>query len=396
MPRVVFALCLAEVLGMVGFAAFPALLPGFMAEWGLSNTEAGWVSGVYYAGYMVGVPVLVALTDRVDPRRIWLVSTLLTALAGFGFAWWADGFGTALMFRALAGLGLAGTYMPGLKILSDRLDGPRASRWFAFYTASFGLAAGLSYWIAGSLAAWLDWRAAFLAAGAGALLALLPVTLLVRPAARAAPRIHATALLDFRPVLRTRAAMAWILGYAGHMWELFAMRSWIVAFVWYGQGLQPDGGAGLRATTIAAIVNLLGLPASILGNELAMRFGRRRVIMATMAVSALLAAGLGHALVLPFAAIVGLCFLYGVTVAGDSAALTAGAVAAAPEGYGGATLAVHSTLGFGAGFLGSLAVGIVLDLAGDDASPAWGLAFLTMGLGAATGAVALARLGRGR
>ena len=396
MPRVVFALCLAEVLGMVGFASFPALLPGFILEWGLSNTEAGWVSGVYYAGYMVGVPVLVALTDRIDPRRIWLASTLLTALAGFGFAWWADGFLSALLFRALAGLGLAGTYMPGLKILSDRLDGPGASRWFAFYTASFGLAAGLSYWIAGSLAASVDWRAAFLAAGAGALLALLPVALLVGPAARRAPRIHATALLDFRPVLRTRAAMAWILGYAGHMWELFAMRSWIVAFVWYSQGLQPDGGAGLRATTIAAIVNLLGLPASILGNELAMRFGRRRVIVAIMAVSALLATGLGHAVALPFAVVAGLCFLYGVTVAGDSAALTAGAVAAAPEGYSGATLAVHSTLGFGCGFLGSLAVGIVLDLAGDGAPPAWGAAFLTMGLGAVTGAVALARLGRGR
>ncbi|MCG8358855.1 MAG: MFS transporter, partial [Kiloniellales bacterium] len=69
--RLVVLLCLAEVLCMIGFGTFPALLPGFFVAWGLSNTEAGWINGVYFAAYMLAVPVLVALTDRVDPRRVY-------------------------------------------------------------------------------------------------------------------------------------------------------------------------------------------------------------------------------------------------------------------------------------------------------------------------------------
>ena len=54
-------------------------------------------------------------------------------------------------------------------------------------------------------------------------------------------------------------------------------------------------------------------------------------------------------------------------------------------------------LGFGGGFLGPLAVGLVLDLAGGQASTlAWGLAFVTMGLGSAAGAIALLWVSRRR
>ena len=91
----VATLCAAQVAGMAGFAAFPALVPTFQAEWGLSNTEAGWISGIYYAGYLSGVPVLVSLTDRVDPRRIYLISMGLTGLVTLGFALFAEGFWTA-------------------------------------------------------------------------------------------------------------------------------------------------------------------------------------------------------------------------------------------------------------------------------------------------------------
>ena len=73
----VISICLAEVLGMLSFATFQALIPTFAAEWGLSNTDAGWISGIYFAGYVGAVPVLVSLTDRVDPKRIYLWSLVL-------------------------------------------------------------------------------------------------------------------------------------------------------------------------------------------------------------------------------------------------------------------------------------------------------------------------------
>ncbi|MEN8198179.1 MAG: HEAT repeat domain-containing protein, partial [Pseudomonadota bacterium] len=61
-------LCAAEVLGMLGNATFPALIPEFRALWSLSNTEAGWISGVYYAGYVAAVPLLVSLVGDDDPN----------------------------------------------------------------------------------------------------------------------------------------------------------------------------------------------------------------------------------------------------------------------------------------------------------------------------------------
>ena len=67
--------------------------------------------------------------------------------------------------------------------------------------------------------------------------------------------------------------MGYILGYTVHCWELFGLRSWMVAFIVFAYGLaqaQP----WLSATEAAAIINLIGLPASILGNEAATRRGR--------------------------------------------------------------------------------------------------------------------------
>lgn len=382
---------------MAGFATFPALLPTFVGVWQLTNTEAGWISGVYFAGYMGAVPVLVALTDRMDPRRIYLSSTGLGLLASLGYAVLADGFWSALLFRCLAGVGLAGTYMPGLKILSDNIEGVRQSRALSFYTSSFSIGAALSFVMAGEIASRLGWRWAFGAAVLGSLASLL-VAGATMP--QTAPRaVHGAQgwLLDFRPVLRTREAMGYIVAYGAHIWEMFGQRSWIVAFLGFSLSEQQAVASGwtIPATTVAALVNLVGVPASIAGNELAVNFGRARTITAIMIVSAALSCIIGFLSWLPYGLLVCLCLLYGVFVYADSAAITAGAVLAAPAGYRGATMAVHSTLGFACGFLGPLFFGVVLDWRLGGNAAAWGLAFASLGLAAAVGPVALRLLGRG-
>ena len=100
---VILAMCAAEVMGMTAFSTFPALLPTFTAEWGLSNTAAGWIGGVYFVGYLLAVPVLVTLTDRVDPRRIYLAAMALSALSALGFAVAANGVVSASIWRGLQG-----------------------------------------------------------------------------------------------------------------------------------------------------------------------------------------------------------------------------------------------------------------------------------------------------
>jgi MFS family permease len=288
-------------------------------------------------------------------------------------------------------MGLAGTFMPGLKLLSDHTEGSFQSRYIAFYTSSFSIGASTSYFMSGEIATAMGWRWCFGLAAVGSLVsAIIILTLL--PAGRPRDQAESRMLLDFRPVLETKPAMAYILAYTAHAWELFSFRSWIVAFLAFSQSSQ-GWGTVWNLTLIAAIVNLLGLPASIGGNELAVRFGRRRMIRLIMVISFLVSCAVGFSASSSAAIVVGLCLIYGVTVMADSASLTAGAVSVAPPGHRGATLAVHSTLGFSAGFIGPLAVGAVLDLFGG-ARLAWGLAFVTMGLGSAIGPIALTRLGK--
>jgi len=107
------AIIAAQMLAQIGAFALPALLPDYIARWNLSKTEAGWLVGIFFAAYVVMVPVLVALTDRVPVRRVYMLGTTLTVLSHFGFALFADGFWSALLLRLLAGIGWAGTYMPG-------------------------------------------------------------------------------------------------------------------------------------------------------------------------------------------------------------------------------------------------------------------------------------------
>ncbi len=392
--QIVAVLSAVEILGMAGFATFPALLPVFVAEWSLSNTEAGWVSGIFYAGYLLSVPFLTGLTDRLDPRRILLLGTTLSGLAALGFGLAAEGFWTALSFRFLAGIGLAGTFMPGLKLLSDHTEGRLQSRYVAFYTSSFSIGASISYFMSGEVSALAGWRWSFSLASVGSLAAAVLIAAKAPAGKPHLPNAGAGKVVDFRPILKARPAMGYIVAYAAHVWELFSMRSWIVAFLAYSQNLHPGSVSPLWSVTrIAAIVNLLGLPSSLGGNELAARFGRRRVIVGIMLLSAAVSGVIGFTAPYPAPIVVGLCFFYGITVMADSASLTAGALAAAPSGLRGATLAVHSTLGFTAAFLGPLAVGAVLDIMGGT-TRAWGFAFITMGLGGVAGPVALAVLGK--
>ena len=383
---------------MAGFAVFWGLLPTFIDEWGLTNVEAGAVNGILFFGYLAAVPVLVSLTDRMDPKRIYLFSMALTGLSSLGFALMAEGFRTAALFRLIAGIGLAGTYMPGLKVLSDRLQGPTQSRAIAFYTGGFSIGSALSFFLAGELGAALGWQWAFAVAALGPLAAVALVAFILPPTAAAEyrdPDAPITHLLDFRPVLRCRAAMGYVFAYACHIWELFAYRSWMVAFLVYAAAIHPrPGGAVLSATVIAMIVNLLGVPASILGNELATRFDRRRVISVVMIISALIAFSMGYAASLPYWLVAVLSVIYGMAIMGDSASLTAGLVREAPAGYRGATMAVYSCIGFSGAFLGPLVFGLALDLSGSGRTiGSWSAGFITIGAVALLGPLALKMMG---
>ncbi|HEX6120193.1 MAG TPA: MFS transporter, partial [Dongiaceae bacterium] len=386
--RLTLLLCLAEALNMAGYSAVAALLPELKAAWSLGNAEIGIVEGAFNVGYVVAVPVLVTWTDRRDPRAIYLTATVLGIAAMLGLAIIARDLWTAALFRCMAGVALAGTYMPGLKILTDAVTGPKQSRWLAFYTATFSLGAGLSTAMAGAIGHAVDPSAAFLIAAIGCALGWA----LVATATQSKPVTSKPAATPWKALWQAahnRRALAYSLAYAAHMWELYGFRAWLVAYLLFAAtgSLAPTSdtsyalwGAGLL---------LLGMPSSIVGNEIALKIGRRRQLTWTMAVSALLALAFGAGSLAPFSALLILGALYSLFVTADSASLTAGAVAQARPGQSGATMALHSLLGFAAASLGPLCFGLMLDAGGDHAAGSWFAGFAMLGAGVACGPLIL-------
>jgi predicted MFS family arabinose efflux permease len=356
-------------------------LPGFIDRWQLSNREAGWITGVFYAAYALSVPILVTLTDRIDARRVYLSGVALTVVSQLGFAGFADGFWSALAMRALAGVGWAGTYMTGLKLLADRVSPALMSRAVAGHAASIGIAGALSFVFAGALSRGYGWRGAFVGAGLSALIAWL-IVFWWAPAQSSgkAPETSPVALFDFRPVLRNRSAMAYALAYCAHTWEMNALRGWAVAFLAYVAAATGERAPWLTPTVLATTMGLVGTWASVVGNEASIRLGRQRLVGLAMMSCAVWACGIGFLGSRSYALAGALVLIYGVLIWLDSSSLTAGAAGSADPRRRGATLAVHSMAGYAGGFVGPIVIGWILDLSGGMSPRGWGLAFLHLGV----------------
>jgi MFS family permease len=333
----------------------------------------------------------VGLTDRVDARRIYLPCAFLSTLSLFLFGWLAESTWTAAALRLLGGIGLAGTYMPGLKALSENVAGPKQSRYIVYYTATYGIGTALSVYLAGSLEPVIGWRwgAEILALGPLGAMLIFAATVPPRKPAGSAAGLRFSAN-DLKIVLGNRPAVGYMLGYGAHCWELFGYRSWLVAFLVYSLSLQPWFASPLSPQNVATLILLIGVPASILGNEGAMAWGRRKALTAYMIGSGILGCILGFTAGMSFYLVVALCMLYGMTTLFDSGALTAGLVSESTEQQRGMTLAVYSFTGFGMAFLAPLAFGAILDIVGRGIV-GWGFAFAAMGLGCMLGAVCLRR-----
>jgi predicted MFS family arabinose efflux permease len=373
--RLVALVCAAQVFVQIGAFFWPALLPQMMGRWQLTNSEAGWITSSFYAAYMLAVPVLVTLTDRIDAKRVYLFGVGCTVLAHLAFGLAAQGFWSALALRALAGMGWAGTYMTGLKLLADQVDAKLMSRAVTGHATSIGISGAVSFVLGDAIASNLGWHAAFLFAGITAAIAWLAVALAVPPRAPMPGPAKGGTLFDFRPVIANRSAMAYALAYCVHTLEMNALRGWGVAFLAWVAARAGAADSVLSPTVIVTALGLIGTAASVLGNEAAIRFGRRRLVAGAMLLSIALALVLAAVGTLSYGLAVALLLVYGLVVWLDSSSLTAGATGTADPARRGATLAVHSMLGYAGGFVGPIAVGWVLDLSGGMSPVGWGIAF---------------------
>src|SRR3970282_257849 len=124
----------------------------------------------------------------------------------------------AVLFQVVLGVGIAATYMPGLRLLSDRVSGPFQSRSIAFYTSFFGIGTALSLALAGFVAPAWGWRMAFGLSAFGPLIAGLLVLGMIQalPVQKSQPAFSLSTLFPiaaWRKVLADRASAGYTLGY---------------------------------------------------------------------------------------------------------------------------------------------------------------------------------------
>jgi predicted MFS family arabinose efflux permease len=382
----VFAMCLGQLGNLLPHVAVPAVMSQhLMPLWELSAAQAGMMASAFAFGYMLVVPVLTTLTDRIDARIILLLGSAATAVATLAFGLFADGLWSATLIWGLAGIGFAGAYMPGLKALTDRLPPGDASRSITLYTSSFSLGVGFSFLVCQLTADWFGWRAAFLISGLGPF--AMVAACFAMPAVKPLPAERR--LLDFGPVVRNRPAMGYVLGYGAHCFELYGIRTWVVAF-WTFVAAQNPTSLLLGPVVVSVVFSLLAMPASILGNEAALRFGRHRALTVLMIASAGVAIALGLSVQASPPLLLALLLVYALTVPADSGALTSGMTTSAAPSHKGATMAMHTTVGFGLSALGAWGAGVTLDLAGGPGSASgWFAMFILLACSILLGPCAL-------
>src|SRR5437773_1352527 len=154
-----------------------AALPLLRTEWNASSAALGWVVSAYMLGYAAAVLVVLPLTDRVRPSRVIAIGALITALANLAFALAAQDVITGSLLRMIAGFGLAGVYMPGVRLVAQSSDPARRGTAVGLYVAAFYLGGSLSFLATGLLLEPFGWRGTAIILGAVALAALPVATI---------------------------------------------------------------------------------------------------------------------------------------------------------------------------------------------------------------------------
>ncbi|MFQ6016470.1 MAG: MFS transporter [Anaerolineae bacterium] len=396
------AICLMSASTMLVFLNYPAVLPLLQEEWNLSSAQAGMIYASYQVGYIFFVVLLSTLTDYFNTRYIFAGSAIWAGVANLLFTFYAHGLTSALLFRTLAGCGLAGTYMPGLHLVSERFSRERRGRAVGFYVASFTTGATLSLLITGLVTAMAGWRTAFLITSFGPFIGGGTAFLFLKTEDREKGQRPKLAEIR-RGVLGNSPALLMILGYVAHMWELFGMRGWIAAFLTaklIESSRELTNATGFGAS-LSALVMIMGAISTASAGYLSDRFGRLRTITTLMVASGLCTSLIGWAKPLPFAAIMGLSLASSFLATADSSVLSTGITElVAPEVLGTAQ-ALQSFLGFAAASLSPLVFGYILDWTNPALGSGtvrvashWGWAFSSLGLGAVGGLLVMSRLKR--
>ena len=390
--------CAARAAFATMFTAWSAVLPLLRGDWQMAAWQAGMVQSGYHVGFLISLFTVGFLSDRFGARRIYLLTGLAAVASGLLFAFFADGFVSALLLYALTGLCSGGSYTPGLAIVAQRMPERRGLA-LGFYLAAASLGYAIGLLIASAMIPLAGWRGGFIVAALFPLLglglgwwALRDVPNIVH----SLPDGHGTRS-RIGEVVRNRPAMLSIWAYTFHAWELLGLWAWLPAFLTAAAiagGGSPAQAVSLGAT-LTALTYLVAVVGSVLGGSLSDRFGRTAVTL-VMALSSLVCSfSFGWMIGAPMLLMVAVAVFYNVTGVADSSIHSTTLTELTDPRFLGVAYSLRSVLGFGAGAISPWVFGLVLDWGRAEVLPdhvVWGLAWTTLGVGGLLGPVAIWRL----
>lgn len=365
-----------------------AVAPVLSSLWRLDAASSAWLTISVQLGFVVGALISAALTlaDRWSARRLVAGCALLAGFATVGVAF-ARTPVQAIALRVLTGAALAGVYPPGMKLVAGWY---RESRGLAIGVLVGALTIGSAF---PHLVRWVvspeHWRAVLEVAAASALAGGVLVLLVPNDGPFAAPA-PAFTWRATPGLFANRGVSLANLGYLGHMWELYAMWTWLAAFVAASEsarlGGDPPGGSVPALVTFAVVAS--GALGCWLGGKYADRWGRTVVTSAAMTVSGCCALAVGLVFARPLVVLVPLLLLWGIAVVADSAQFSAAVSELAPRELVGTALTLQTSLGF---LLTCLTIYLVPSLA---ERVGWQWSMGVLALGPAAGVWAMVTLRR--
>lgn len=337
-------------LGLTGFAVLlslmtwfsaTAVLPELTAVHGLSPSQAAWLTNAVQLGFALGAlgASLLALADIWPLTRFMATSAMLAALANLLLLLDLGAAG-AIGARFATGVALAGIYPPAMKFIATWF---RSGRGLAMGAMVGALTLGSAMpHLVRALGGNLPWESVVWACSMGAAAAALLFAFVLKEGPHGFTRTRAD-LKQVGRILRNRPVMLANLGYFGHMWELYAMWGWFLAYAGHAaaQGLDL-----VDASLFTFAVIAMGAPGCLVGGWLADRIGRCRTTMLMMGVSGCCALLIGATYGGPLWAFLVVALIWGVTVVADSAQFSAAVTELSEDHLVGSSLAFQMGVGF--------------------------------------------------